>query len=195
MNVILDHTEDIAENIKTFWFKPAKPVHYVAGQFTELYLPHDGADDRGTRRWFTLSSSPTEPLVSITTKFSDPGSSFKRTLAGLKPGTALALASPMGDFVLPKDASRPLVFVAGGMGITPMRSMIKYLLDCHEQRDIHLIYAVTKREELAFEPLFTAYGLKFTTVIKNPPQGYTGEAGSLSAERILQLAPKGENTL
>lgn len=196
MNVIFDHTEDTAEHIKTFWFKPDTPVSYTAGQFTEIYLPHDTPDNRGIRRWFTLSSSPTEPMVSITTKFSTQQSStFKQTLAKLVPGTPLKLAQPMGDFVLPKDASRPLVFVAGGIGVTPMRSMVKYLLDKKEKRDIQLIYAATKREELAFQMLFRDYGVALTTVIKDAPAGYTGETGSLTAERILQLVrPQDKNT-
>ena len=193
---MFDHAEDTAENIKTFYFKPDKPVEYIAGQFTELYLAHDNPDSRGIRRWFTLSSSPTEPLLSITTKFSSQqGSTFKQTLAKLKPGSPLKLAQPMGDFVLPKDAVRPLVFVAGGIGVTPMHSMIKYLHDRKEKRDIHLIYAVTKREELAFQMLFRDYGLKLTTVIKDPPSGYSGEAGSLTGERILKIVKPKPGTL
>lgn len=189
MNVTFDHCEDVAAGTQTFWFKPEIPVRYTAGQFTEIYLPHDNPDDRGIRRWFTLSSSPTEPLVSITTKFApEHGSTFKQALRHLQPGAELKLADPMGDFVLPKDSSIPLVFIGGGAGITPMRSMVKYLLDTGEQRDIHLIYAVNHADELAFLPLFNAYKLRLTTVVKEPPAGYTDESGSLDPERILQLA-------
>jgi len=189
MNVTFDHSEPVAHNIKTFWFKPEKPMRYIAGQFTELYLTHPDADNRGQRRWFTISSSPTDPLVSITTKFaSQHGSTFKQTLAALKPGTPLKLAEAMGDFVLPKNPATKLIFVAGGMGITPMHSMIKWLLDTGEKRDIHLIYAVTEQDELAFEPLFKQYGCQLTTVIKQPPSSYKGETGSLDANRILELA-------
>lgn len=190
MNVTFARSEPVAHNIKTFWFKPERPVRYIAGQFTEIYLPHEPVDDRGIRRWFTLSSSPTDEMVSITTKFaSHQSSTFKLQLRTLKSGAALKLADPMGDFVLPKDPSIPIVFVAGGMGITPMHSMVKWLKDTGEKRNIHLIYAVTEEDELAFVPLFQEYDLKFTPIVKTPPQGYTGETGSLSTERILQLAP------
>jgi ferredoxin-NADP reductase len=190
MNVTFAHTEQIAHNIQTFWFKPEKPVRYTAGQFTEIQLPHDDADDRGIKRWFTLSSSPTEEMISITTKFaSHQGSTFKQHLRELQPGTPLKLASTMGDFVLPKDKTIPLVFVAGGMGITPMRSMAKWLSDTGEKRDIHLIYAVTEEDELAFVPLFKEYDLKFTPVVKQPNGDYKGETGSLSVGCILELAP------
>src|SRR5690348_14324223 len=147
MNVVFDHSEPTAANIRTFWFKPERPVQYTAGQFTELYLPHDNADNRGQRRWFTVSSSPTDAMLSITTKYAgDQSSTFKKTLFSLKDGTPLKLADPMGDFVLPKDKTIPLVFVAGGIGVTPMHSMIKYLNDTHEKRTIHLIYAVTRQD-------------------------------------------------
>jgi len=190
MNVTFDHTEDIAENIKTFWFKPEKPIQYVAGQFTEIYLPHPNADNRGQRRWFTVSSSPTDDMVSITTKFTkEHGSSFKQVLAQLQPGTPLKLADPMGDFVLPKDPTIPLVFVAGGIGVTPLHSMVKYLSDTKQQRTIHLIYAVTHLMELAFEPLFKEYCAQLTIVVKEAPASYRGETGSLDADRILNYAP------
>jgi glycine betaine catabolism B len=196
MNVVFDHSEDIARNIKSFWFKPERRVEYIAGQFTELYLPHDNPDDRGIRRWFTLSSSPTDQMVSITTKFAThQGSTFKRQLAALKPGTPLKLADPMGDFVLPKDPSIPLVFVAGGMGITPMHSMVKWLQDTGEQRHIHLMYAVTELADLCFEPLFRQYPMTFTPIIKNLPAGHPGETGSLSTDRILQLAGNDDRVL
>lgn len=189
MNVTFDHSEATADHIMTFWFKPEKPVKYTAGQFTELYLPHPNADNRGQRHWFTLSSSPTDPLLSITTKFApDHGSTFKQALQQVKPGTALKLAEPMGDFVLPKDQSIPLVFVAGGIGVTPIHSMIKYLHDTGEKRTVHLIYALTHIEEEAFEPLFKQYGVKLTTVVKEPSATYKGEVGTLDPDRILQLA-------
>lgn len=196
MNVTFDHSEDIAQSIKTFWFKPERPVKYTAGQFTELYLPHDNADNRGQRRWFTLSSSPTDEMLSITTKFApEHSSTFKQALLQVKPGTPLKLADPMGDFVLPKDASIPLVFVVGGIGVTPVHSMVKYLIDTKERREIQIIYAVTHIMEVAFEPMFKEYGVKWTMIVKEPPPSYSGETGSLDANRILQLAPDDGLTL
>lgn len=158
MEVTLDYVEDLTEDIGMFWFKPDKPVRYVAGQFTELRLPHENMDDRGDKRWFTISSSPTEPLLAITTRNShDAASSFKKQLFNLEPGSKLQLAEPMGDFVLPKDKSIPLFFIAGGIGITPMRSMIKWLADTGEKRDIKLLYAVHGHNEAIFKELFENY--------------------------------------
>jgi ferredoxin-NADP reductase len=163
MHVTLVNRELVAKNIITFRFKPERPMRYIAGQFTELTLPHAGLDARGNRRWFTLSSAPTEELLAITTKFADlRESSFKRTMKELKAGTSIDMALPMGDFVLPKDPSIPLLFVAGGIGATPFRSIIKFLQDSNEQRDITLLYAANPAE-LAFREIFDKLGKNFIT--------------------------------
>jgi len=194
MNALFVRREQIAKNIYTFWFAPEQPVRYEAGQFTELYLPHDNADDRGIRRWFTLSSSPSEALLGITVKCHAAGSSFKQQLLGLQPNNSVKLADPMGDFVLPKDPSIPLVFVASGIGITPMRSMIRQLSHTQERRNIQLVYAVSDADELAFLPLLDAYDMPLTTIIKRPPTSYSGQTGTLTAARILELATHNDQT-
>ena len=154
MNVTLDHVEDIARHIQTFWFKPERPVRYEAGQFIELVIPHTHQDERGIRRWFTLSSSPTDELISITTKIAEQPSSFKQQLCSLEPGDTIHMSDTMGDFVLPKDKNTPLIFVAGGIGITPIHSMTKYIADLKEQRTTHLLYAAHSQLEIAFKDLF-----------------------------------------
>jgi ferredoxin-NADP reductase len=189
MRVALDHIEDIAENIKTFWFKPEKSLRHTAGQFIELRVPHDNKDKRGDKRWFTLSSSPTEDLVSITTKLTpENGSSFKQALQALKPGNEITMSESMGDFVLPKDESIELVFVAGGIGVTPMRSMIKSIHDRGEKRSITLIYAARTEKELAFLDLFKAAHIKFIPVISEPSSSWKGTTGRVDAARIISLA-------
>ena len=178
MQVCLEHIETLGPHIKTFWFRPEKSVYYIAGQFTELYLPHQ-ADERGMRRWFTLSSSPTEELLAITTHIQPiSGSSFKQQLAALRPGATLHLADPMGDFVLPKDPGIPLLFVAAGLGITPVRSIVKWLHDKGERRRIKLLYKVSEPEDLAFIELFKNYPLDFVPII-------TKQSGRLTAEKIV----------
>lgn len=196
MRVTLDHVEEVAKNIKTFWWKPERPVRYTAGQFIELTLPHDNPDMRGIKRWFTLSSSPSEELLSNTTKHAaENGSTFKETLFNLKPGDSVMMSEPMGDFVLPKDMSVPLVFVAGGIGVTPMRSMIKWLRDKQEHRTIHLLYAANSLEEVAFRELFNDYGLPTDIILSQAPKNWKGQTGRLDGAKILELAPNVDNKL
>lgn len=196
MKVTLDHTEDVAKNIRTFWFKPPKPVRYTAGQFIEMTLPHANPDERGIKHWFTLSSSPSEKLISITTKHAvERVSTFKQVLFGLEPGAEITISEPMGDFVLPKDIARPLVFVAGGIGITPMRSMIKWLVDNQEHRTIQLIYAANALEEVAFRDLLNDYGCPTDIILSDPPKNWQGLSGHLDSAKILELAPDVDNKL
>lgn len=175
-------------NVRTFWFEPETKLEYTAGQFIELYLPHESADDRGIKRWFTLSSSPTDDLISITTKFAgNKASSFKKHLFNMKPGDVLKFVEPMGDFVLPKDESIPLVFISGGLGLTPYHSMVKWLTDTGEKRQIKILMAFKQPKDIIFEKMFRDYTPFVTTLVSHPDEDWQGESGLLSAERILRF--------
>jgi ferredoxin-NADP reductase len=113
-------------------------------------------DGRGNRRTFTLASSPTEPEVHIGVKFYDPSSSFKQTLHNLQPGQSVSAGMLAGDFLLPSDNSQKLVWIAGGIGITPFRSHAKYLLDTNQQRDVVLFYMVASNDEVAYRDIWDA---------------------------------------
>lgn len=196
MHIIFDHAEILKPGVSTFWFQPESRLRYEPGQFIELYLPHAPADERGERREFSLSSSPHEPLLAVTTNFDfDNGSTFKHELRNLKPSEHVAVNEPMGDFVLPKDASIPLIFVAAGIGSAPYASMVKWLSAKSERRDIRLIYSVRKPEDFLFLKEWQAYGLHFTPIITQPDNQWPGQAGRLNAARIIELAGPLQNKL
>lgn len=196
MKAVLDHTQDEANNIRSFFFKPEQPVQFTAGQFAEWTLKHPDTDKRGVKRWFTISSSPNNELVSITTKFAgDTGSSFKRTLFDLKPGDEILISDPMGDFVLPKLVQTPLVFVAGGIGITPFHSILQWLAETGEERPIKLIYGVRSEDEIIFQETFDKSGIQPTIVVSDPSDAWGGERGRIDAEMIMGLAKPSEDTL
>ncbi len=146
--------EQVAQNIWHFSFQPDEKLSYTAGQFLEWSMEHEGADIRGTRRYFTLASSPTEPYLSFSTKIIETASSFKKKLLTLDEGASISAVGPEGDFVLPSDEKMPLIFIAGGIGVTPYRSMIKSLLDQGKSRNITLMYSVRSYEEIAFKDIF-----------------------------------------
>jgi glycine betaine catabolism B len=196
MYATLQRIEPIARNIMSFWFKPETSIDYVAGQFTELYLPHSNSDERGQKHWFTISSAPParagsdEQLFSITTKFAEGRSStYKQTLRRLQPGARLQFAEPMGDFVLPKDSRIPLLFVAASIGITPVYSMLRFLSNTHGRRMVRLLYNVRQPADLAFGDFFEQqrdrHNLIFTPVVSRPSPGWQGETGRIDAARIL----------
>jgi ferredoxin-NADP reductase len=196
MKAVFDHTRDEADNIRTFFFKTEKPAYYTAGQYTELTLPHGHPDDRGIKRWFTLSSPPAGEFLTITTKFANKdGSSFKKALRHLKPGTEVHMAEPMGDFVLPKLIQTPLVFVAGGIGLTPFHSMFEWLASTNESRPIKFLYGVCSEDEIIFQETFDKAGIEPTIVVSEPSPPWGGERGRLTAELILGLEKPSDDTL
>lgn len=180
--------EQIADNIYSFNFAPAQPIRYIAGQFTEIKLTHNNPDDRGEKRWFTLSGAPSKNTLSITTRISSPGSSFKQALFSLPPGTKLMMANPMGDFVLPKDKTIPLLFVAGGIGCTPFHSIIEELNLRNEKRNIKMIYSANRLKDVAFTKTFESLGNNFEICLTSPPENWDGKSGRITAEDILEAS-------
>lgn len=196
MHATFDHVHQESEHIATFFFRPEKPVQYTAGQFIELTLAHENADDRGDRRWFTLSSSPNAELISITTKLMpEGGSTFKNVLRALSRGAAVKISDPMGDFVLPKLIQTPLIFVAGGIGVTPFHSILSWLGETNEVRPINLLYAVDNEEEIIFQETFDKANVSATVVVNHATPAWGGERGLITAEKIIGLEKPSEDTL
>jgi ferredoxin-NADP reductase len=193
---LLDHVKHEGHNIYTFWFKVVKKVDQIPGQFIEVHLPHANPDTRGIRRWFTISSAPdNRGLISITTKMADEnGSSFKTALRAMEKGHKVKISDPMGDFVLPRDNTIPLVFVSGGIGITPFHSIITYLKEKQEKRNIQLFYGARELDELVFDnELKQLEGLDFIPVIQNAPFNYYGQTGFLDSKKIFEQIKEKEN--
>ena len=125
-------------------------VDFRPGQYFFVTLPDAGhQDDKGLRRHITVVTSPNEKgILGLATRMRD--SAFKRTLGELPVGTEVDVEPPKGNFALPEETDRPLVFVAGGIGITVFRSMLRYI---HEERlpyRVTLIYSNRDRESTAF---------------------------------------------
>ncbi len=93
----------------------------------------------------------------------------------------------MGDFVLPLDTSRPLIFVAGGIGVTPFRSMLTWLTDTDEHRKVKVMYGVRSEDEIVFQDAFSKAEQHVTIVVGEPSPAWGGERGRLTAEMILGI--------
>lgn len=151
---VLKQKARIAANTLDFAFVPDRPLKYKPGQYIEMTLPHTHTDSRGDRRYFTLASSPTEPDIHLGVKFYESGSSFKQAMLAMNQDSQSVIARVSGDFTLPKDAGQKLAFIAGGIGVTPFRSMTKYLLDTNERRDLVLVYGARQWKDVAYAPIF-----------------------------------------
>jgi ferredoxin-NADP reductase/Na+-translocating ferredoxin:NAD+ oxidoreductase RnfD subunit len=141
---------------KDFVFALDHKFKYKPGQYMEWTLPHAEPDNRGSRRYFTLASSPTENNLRLGVKFYAEGSSFKHAMWSMDEDTPIAAGQLGGDFTLPDDNTRKLAFIAGGIGITPFRSMLKYLVDTGDKRSVTLLYSEGDPAELAYRDVLSA---------------------------------------
>jgi glycine betaine catabolism B len=114
-------------DIRTFKFAKNGYPEYKAGQFA--FFPLDGInnDSRGPVRHFSLASSPTEDVLIVSTRIRD--SPYKQRLSTIQEGEQVEVSKAQGNFVLHDDYSKPAIFLSGGIGVTPFRSMIKYATD------------------------------------------------------------------
>lgn len=182
-------------NIYDFRFDSSDKLNHRAGQYLELTLPHHGTDIRGNRRVFTIASSPTEDQVHFGIRINtETMSSFKSSLINLEPGHKLVGGQLAGSFTLPKKPNKKLLFVAGGIGVTPFRSMAKYMIDIGQNRDIIMLYILSRPEDLAYKAEFTeAANLGFKTLpvltSQQIPADWAGAKGPLDSETISKLVP------
>lgn len=186
----------LARGIYEFRFTGDRKVRFQPGQYLEWTLRHSRPDGRGNRRYFTIASSAAEREVRIGVKFYPGASSFKRSLLAMRPGDEIVASQLAGEFVLPTDKRAKLVFMAGGIGITPFRSMIKHLLDHDERRPIAVLYSNRTAPEIVYMDVLeearrrlgieTAYTL---TDANGVPPDWRGGTGRVDAEMIAKTVP------
>jgi len=133
----LERIEQAAAGVYDFVFQPDRKLAFAAGQYLEWTLPLQGSDSRGNRRYFTIAFSPR-------------GSAFKRGLSQLQPGDQIVASQLAGSFTLPRNRRRKLAFIAGGIGMTPFRSMLEELLERGETRPIKVLYGNNRLDEVAY---------------------------------------------
>ncbi|HJT57205.1 MAG TPA: FAD-dependent oxidoreductase, partial [Ktedonobacteraceae bacterium] len=186
----------ISSDIVDFVFRPSQKLAYQPGQYMEFTLGHAKPDSRGNRRYFTLASSPTEENLRLGVRFYENGSSFKQALYRIDARSIILAGQVAGDFTLPRDPDEKLVFIAGGIGITPYRSMLKYLLDMGQRRDIVLFYVNRTAGEIAYKDILseaqTKLGVKVfytLTDTKSIPHNWAGLSGRINEQMILKAVP------
>jgi ferredoxin-NADP reductase len=125
-------------------------VDFTPGQYFWVELlnpPYD--DEKGPRRHITVVTSPTEKgVLGLATRLRD--SAFKRSLVEMPEGSEVDVEQPKGSFLLPEDTSKDYVFVAGGIGITVFRSMLRYIADKGLDYRVTLVYSNRDRESTPF---------------------------------------------
>lgn len=188
-HLVLKEKKEIGAGIWQFLFESVQPLIFIPGQYLEWSLMHPHPDDRGTRRYFTIASSPTEKEVMLTVKIPEKSSTYKQALKNLRSGDSLYATNLEGDFVLDKRKDVSYVFIAGGIGITPFRSILKYMLDNNISAPITLFYVAHSADEFVFDEVFEEAKKRFWfkivyVVSENPSQNWEGEVGRLTEDMI-----------
>ncbi len=182
----------LASDTFSFYFDRTKRnFDFLPGQYIKMALDIKNPDDRGNSRFFTISSSPLEKdYIVITTKIIK--SSFKKRLARLSSLEKVKFYGPIGGFVLNEKTKEDLVFLAGGIGVTPFHSMITYASSKKLTIPITLFVSFSKTEEAVFykelgEVASKNSNIKIVYTISQPQTAWSnwdGETGRISMDLI-----------
>ena len=145
--------EEIANGTMAFHF--AKPIgfNFRAGQAIDVTLINPAETDaEGNTRAFSIASAPFEDKLTVATRMRD--SAYKRVLRDASPGTPVKIDGPSGSLVLHRNATKPAVFLAGGIGITPFLSIVRQAAHEKAAHQLYLFYSNRRPEDAAFlDPL------------------------------------------
>jgi NADH oxidoreductase Hcr len=147
----------------SFYFKwPEKDFNFIPGQYLKIFLDLDNVDERGSSRYFTISSSPKEKeFIVITTRIIK--SSFKKSFLKLKPGEVVKAFGPIGYFDFEPKNKLKNIFLAAGIGVTPFHSIIQ-TLKYSKHPNIYLFAFFPKIKDLIFYDEFKKNERKYSNL-------------------------------
>ena len=191
--VKLARTEEAAEGTAAFHFTRPPGFEFRAGQSIDVTLinPQE-TDAQGNTRAFTIASPPFVDHLTIATRMRD--SAFKRVLRKARQGLEVKIEGPGGSFTLHKNAAKPGVFLAGGIGITPFLSIVRQAAKDRAPQLLYLFYSNRRPEDAPFLDLLAGLSAEnpdfhfiptMTAMAKSRRQ-WTGETGIIDREMLLR---------
>lgn len=183
--------EQLNKDTFSFYFqRNGQERDFTPGQYYEMKLNIPSPDERGDSRTFTCASSPTErEYLMFTTRIIK--SSFKMALNELVPGTFVSFDGPWNDLKFDENDPRPKVFLAGGIGITPYHSIVKYVVDKNLKTPMILFVSWKKKEDMIFDDFFRdannhMENFSYVPTLTEEEVGseWDGEKGRITAEMI-----------
>ncbi|MEK6285564.1 MAG: FAD-dependent oxidoreductase [Acidobacteriota bacterium] len=190
----LKRREDVAEGTVAFHFHKPEGFQFKAGQFLRFTLidPPE-TDAEGAGRTFSIASAPHEEDLMIATRMRD--TAFKRVIKSMALGSEIEIKGPYGKMTLQDDPARPAVFLTGGIGITPFRSIALDAAHAGLAHRLHLFYSNRRPEDAAFldqlaelEKINPNYRFIATmTSATASTSSWTGETGYINAEMLARF--------
>ena len=180
---------EVARGTLEVTFGCEEPFTFKAGQFFTLILPNPPyTDERGNRRYFSIINPPgRKGIITIATRMRD--SAFKRSLREMPIGGEVEVGKIAGNLVLPDDGSRPLVMIAGGIGIAPFMSMIRHVNDEKLDYRIALLYSNRNLESAAYLDELKQMPIRLVITMDGDPD-WPGEKRTINAQFIRDYVPE-----
>ncbi|HET9837075.1 MAG TPA: FAD-dependent oxidoreductase [Candidatus Angelobacter sp.] len=192
----LKNRETLAEGTMGFYFEKPAGFQFMAGQYMDLTLVEPPETDaEGNIRSLSIASAPEEDQLLFATRMRD--TAFKRFLRSAAIGTPVKMEGPMGSFTLHKNISKPAVFLAGGIGITPFSSIIRHAAKARLPHRLYLFYSNRRPEDAAFmdklkqlENENPNYKLiPSMSEMNKSAQKWNGETGFINREMLTRHLP------
>ena len=189
----LKDRQEVAEGTMAFHFEKPSGWTFQAGQYLDMtLLDPPQSDAEGNVRSFSIASAPHEETLMVATRMRD--TAFKRMLKTMPFGTAVKIEGPSGDLILQNDSARAAVFLAGGIGITPFRSIVHWAAQKKLPQSVFLFYSNRRPEDAAFlaelqrlEKDNAKYKLIASmTEMEKSHQPWNGETGLINQEMLAR---------
>ena len=180
------------ESIESFRFAPAERVDFIAGQFMLVVLDEKNRENKELNKYLSFSCSPLRPYIEFSKRLSS--SAFSKRLRGLKPQDEVLLKAPLGACVF-KEEYKKIAFLIGGIGITPVISIIEYVTDKKIASDTVLFYSNRNEDEIAFKSELDKWQAQndklkvYYTVTDCQPKDSSCFFGRISKELLQEKLP------
>ena len=180
------------ESIESFRFAPAERVDFIAGQFMLVVLDEKNRENKELNKYLSFSCSPLRPYIEFSKRLSS--SAFSKRLRGLKPQDEVLLKAPLGACVFKEEYKR-IAFLIGGIGITPVISIIEYVTDKKIASDTVLFYSNRNEDEIAFKSELDKWQAQndklkvYYTVTDCQPKDSSCFFGRISKELLQEKLP------
>jgi ferredoxin-NADP reductase len=193
---ILKRRDTLCDGTTALYFEKPGGFNFKPGQFANFTLDSViTTDPGGITRTLSIASAPHEKDLMVAMRMRDTG--FKRIANALPIGAPFLVEGPYGNLILHRDVARPAVFLAGGIGITPFRSMIRHASEMRSGHRMFLFYSIRRFEDAAFmdelrEIQELNQRFQFIPTITHPdriPHNWRGELGHITEPMIMSWIP------
>lgn len=179
-------------NVFSFRFNIEPPITFIAGQFAQIIFDTHNITNKTLNKYLSFSNTPGNPFIEFTKKIS--GSEFSQKLIGLKAGDCISIKGPLGNCFL-HDKDSKVLFLVGGIGITPVMSILGQIVEEKSRADIVLVYSNWTATDIAFRRELEEWGQAIPflrlchVLVEPPPDDREYSSGMITKDLVMEKAP------